>query len=207
MAVATREKPVAIIDDVMSAAELEDRLEAEDQPKEPSLTLLEDLRPTFIPEDESFASLTEPDWKFDATLQKVGKALIKDCPELGHLAPFRFKFAWKRKGGQEKGQPRLGGVVRGNAVLRELGSTDFVVWLAADHCRDFSVTDRQRDANLFHQLSHCSVDEQGKPFISGHDFEGFESEVHRYGAWSVNLQRSAPVLLASLQPTLPGLDG
>lgn len=202
--VATKEKPVAIIDDVMSVASLQDELEREEEPE--ATSPLEDLRPVFVPADEQFHALTEPDWMFDNTLTKVGKKMIKDFPELGHLAPFRFRFAWKRKGGNEKGEPRLGGIVRGNAVLRELGNTDFVVWLAADHCRDFTLTEKQRDANLFHQFSHCSVDEQGKPFISGHDFEGFEQEIVRYGAWSTNLQRATPVLLESLQPKLPGLD-
>lgn len=146
-----------------------------------------------IPAEETFTANDESDFIFDAKLQKVGEHLIKKLPEFVHLRDYRVMFAWKRRGGATRGEPTYGNVVRGNSLLRMLGNTDFVVWLAADHCREIEFTTQVREALIYHQLAHTAADEYGKPFIQGHDFEGFETEIERYGLWSLNLKRAGEV--------------
>lgn len=146
-----------------------------------------------IPEEEEFTVQKERDYLFDAELRDCAARMIDslEFPELVHLQDLRMRFAWKRVGGSEKGVPNKGGVVRGNTLLRSLGDTDFVVWLAADYWRDRAGTLRDRDACLYHYLCRCSVDEHGKPFVRGADLVMFDTEVQHFGLWSVALKRAA----------------
>lgn len=141
-----------------------------------------------IPAEETFTAQDEKDFIFDATLQEIGQRQIELYPEFVHLQEYNVRFAWKRRGGAIKGEPTYGSLVRGNALLRMLGNTDFVVWLAADHCREIDFGEREREALIYHQLAHSAADEYGKPFVQGHDLEMFTSEVERFGLWSLALR-------------------
>lgn len=146
-----------------------------------------------IPEEEEFTTQTERDYLFDAELRDAAVAMINsdEFPELVHLQELRMRFAWKRVGGAAKGVPNRGGVVRGNTLLRSLGDTDFVVWLAADYFRGRVDSVRSRDAILYHYLCMCSVDEHGKPFVRGADLVMFETEVQHFGLHTLELKRAA----------------
>jgi hypothetical protein len=145
-----------------------------------------------IPEEEEFTAQQERDFMLSADLRDAATAMIEspEFPELVHLQDLRMVFAWKRQGGMSKGDPNRGGIVRGNTLLRMLGSTDFVVWLAADYCRDRILTFQERDALLYHFLCGCQVDEHGKPFVKGPDLVMYEGELERFGPWSTKLKRA-----------------
>lgn len=144
-----------------------------------------------IPTDEDFAAQKERDYIFDFELEEAGRKMIAAYPELTHLDELRLRFAWKRRGGTSQGKPNLGGLVRGNALLRALGETDYVFWLAADNCRQWLIETEHRDAALYHQMCHASIDEFGKPENKAHEVEMFTSEVQRFGLWSIDLKRAA----------------
>lgn len=160
-----------------------------------------------IPTDDDFATQLaktgERDYIVSKDLAAAGQLMIRDYPELVHLADFRLVYAWKRRGGEVKGQAQFGSIVRGNTLMRMLAKVDFVVWLAADHARDYVFSPKQRDACLYHQLRHASVDEFGKPFMRGHDLEMYAEEVERFGLWSLDLKQAYPVF----QQTGLDMDG
>lgn len=152
-----------------------------------------------IPSDEDFAAQKERDYIFDFELEEAGRKMIAAYPELTHLDELRLRFAWKRRGGTSQGKPNLGGLVRGNALLRALGDTDYVFWLAADQCRQWLIETEHRDAALYHQLCHASIDEFGKPENKAHEVEMFNTEVLRFGLWSIDLKRAAKEMVPVFQ--------
>ena len=103
--------------------------------------------------------------------------------EFAHVRKLNIAYVWKRTGGGSKGQNTLGKCVKPSGLLKHFAGVDFVVWLAADHLRDMDATFWQVEAVVFHQLKHAQIDEQARPSIRGHDFEGFAREIIEYGAW------------------------
>lgn len=43
--------------------------------------------------------------------------------------------------------------------------------------------ERGREALVFHELTHCGHDEQGRPVLVPHDAGVFTAEVEQYGTW------------------------
>lgn len=59
---------------------------------------------------------------------------------------------------------------------------DFIIWLAEDVFSRLSA--HQREALIDHELTHCVWNEKKQTAkLRPHDFEEFNSIVHRYGAW------------------------
>ena len=105
----------------------------------------------------------------------------------GHLADCQFEYRWKRSGGKQGGNPRMGTCQKPSGLLKHFSGCDFIIWLAADHCRDEHMTNYQIEALMFHELCHASADEDGKPTLLGHDIEAFKAEVEEYGLWERDL--------------------
>lgn len=65
---------------------------------------------------------------------------------------------------------------------------DYVLWFAWDVWQVLSVVDR--DALVFHELTHCDRDEQtGQPIIKEHDAGVFNTELELYGMWWIDAQQ------------------
>jgi hypothetical protein len=58
---------------------------------------------------------------------------------------------------------------------------EYIVWFAWDVWQMLDAGDRE--AIVFHELTHCDRDEAGKPLLKEHDAGVFTTEVERYGAW------------------------
>lgn len=138
----------------------------------------------FIPS----AALTER----AAVLAKRHRAL------LGHYEGLSVLFLWKRTGGKSKGKGVFGKTVKPSGLLKHFAQTEFVIWLAADHCREARYGDREIEALLFHEMNHIGMsdeDEDGNPSVPvlvPHDVEMFRAEVEVYGLWDEQLRDVGP---------------
>ena len=94
---------------------------------------------------------------------------------------YRIDFLWKRTGGARNGAPTLGACQKPSGLLAYFSGCDFVIWLAADHCKEQGLDDEQMEALLFHELCHIGQDDKGKPILLPHNFEGFRAEIEEYG--------------------------
>lgn len=134
-----------------------------------------------VPADSDFG---DEAWLQSNELKKIADRLVEKHDELKHLYDFTVEFFWKRKGGASGGHITLGKCAKVGGVAKAFApDVTFVVWLAADHCREKSMTEYQINALVFHELLHTAVDENDKPVVVGHDFTGFHPEVREYGLW------------------------
>jgi len=126
------------------------------------------------------------------------------------LSDVKIIYLWKAKGGTQGGSWRMGDCKRMTGLSAHFAECDFVIWLAADHCRSLSLSAMQIEALLFHELSHISREEEdgeapGEVVVTlskrYHDFDGFIRELAEYGPWSFDLSQAA----RALQPHLPGI--
>lgn len=126
------------------------------------------------------------DFLESAAMQALAEDLMGRFPgRFGHLTPLSLAYLWKRKGGQRSGGAVYGKCQKPSGLAKHFSNVDFVVWLAADHCRDAEFSAEQYEALLFHELCHASTDEEtGEPKTVPHDFEGFRAELETYGFWS-----------------------
>lgn len=141
--------------------------------------------------DERFPVPPDGAWEFlpAPELERVGLALVQSCPELAHLAGLALGFAWKRKGGKKRGWCQ-----KPSGILKFYSEVDFVIWLSADHTRDFLMSRWEVEALLFHEISFADLEtdeETGetKPVMRSLEVEAWIAEVERYGPWSHGLAR------------------
>lgn len=125
------------------------------------------------------------EWAESSALEELAEDLIAKWPELRFLDGYRIRVLWKENGGDSRGRLTLGKCSKPSGVARYFALCDWVIWLAADHCREMKFTDEQIEALLYHELKHCVlVGKDQKPGIRGHDWEVFGDELHRYGFWN-----------------------
>jgi hypothetical protein len=160
------------------------------------------------PRDESFI---DPDADDDAELlefieaddlERIGRALIDKLPEFEDLRDgWRIAFRWKAAGGATGGKLTLGKCVKAAGLVKHFG--------AADHVRLARLTRWGVEALVYHELCHCeiAVNENGAtPKVRAHDFEGFRTEVARYGLWQADLQLAAPAFHIHMSDDTPSPD-
>ena len=120
-------------------------------------------------------------------LESIGQALIEKRESLAHLREGAgIAYLWKREGGKKNGQSTFGQCRKPSGLLGYYAAVDFIIWLAADHCRASLFTHWQVEASLFHELKHTGMrmtDEGLVWTIQGHDWEGFAEEIVFYGDW------------------------
>lgn len=160
--------------------------------------------PARIPDEGEF----DGDFLSSVPLNDLAEELISQYGELAHLADLRLRVYWEKQGGAKAGKAVLGKCTKPSGLLLYFSDLDFVIWLAADHCRDWNFTDHQLEALLYHELCHAGMeldkDEQPKYVILPHEVEMFTSEVERYGLWMDDLTRAK---YAFDQVALPGFGG
>jgi len=104
-----------------------------------------------------------------------------------------IECVWKRKGGNHQGKTRLAFCMKTSGLAKFYSSYDFVIWVAADHLREWNPTPEQIEALIFHELHHAGVEEESlDPIVVGHDFEGFRADLENYGLWTPDLTNAAP---------------
>jgi hypothetical protein len=97
----------------------------------------------------------------------------------------------------------LGKCQRPSGLLRYFSHSDFVIWFAANNCRDLGFTNWQMEALIFHELKHAKIEDM-VPVIVPHDCEVFADEIKRYGLWKSDLHQVAE---ASAQALLLPFEG
>jgi hypothetical protein len=124
-----------------------------------------------------------------ANLEKMADRLIETKKAVSHLYDFKVAYYWKRKGGKTSGQPVMGKCRKVSGDMKAFSpDADFMIWLAADNCREAGVTPHQAEAYLFHEMLHTQADENGKPITVPHDWYGFTAELKEYGLYDQIMQ-------------------
>jgi hypothetical protein len=151
----------------------------------------------------SAAEFGELDFLERDELKAVRDSLVHDYEELSFLDDFQVRVLWKAAGGKSGGHATLGRTKVTSGLVKYFGIADWVIWLAADHCRALEFSDLQVEALLYHELLHCELvgEKDPKPAAKGHDFELFGEELRRYGFWSNSAQvaKSAVQLRLALE--------
>lgn len=111
------------------------------------------------------------------------------------------KLWWKLKGGKGGGNVTLGKLQKPSGLLLHFSRADYVVWFAADHCRERNFTNWQILALLYHELCHAAQDENGEFAVRGHEYEGFYDEIKLFGGWRENAKA-----IISVAQKLPGFE-
>lgn len=151
-----------------------------------------------VPSDAEFG---DDGFFASASLAHRAELLEQRHPGLfGHLADLKVVYLWKKTGGKAKGKVVYGKTVKASGLAKHFSEqAAFVIWLAADHCRGATYTERQLEALLFHEMCHTTVveaDEEtgrgGGPALVPHDVETFAAELEVYGLWDADLRDVAP---------------
>lgn len=111
---------------------------------------------------------------------RVINAYAEDLHE--RIGVANIRYLWRRAGGTSHGRDRLGYLKCPGGELRYFSDADFLLCVAADHCKYFSKM--QMTALVFHELKHADFNIDTYKFTTvGHDFEGFRREVELFGYW------------------------
>ena len=164
------------------------------------------LSPMSIPPDMLFEE-EGMDFLPASGVKEIAQRLIANYPEFDHLEETEIAYAWKRKGGESGGKVTFGKCVKSSGLVKFFGKNTFVIWLAADNCREYGFTAGKLEALIYHELCHAGEEEAKngdvKAVVTPHDVEAFASEIERYGLWTDDLVRIKPAF-DSVQSTLPG---
>lgn len=167
-------------------------------PAQPAAVHGDVLTPLKVPSDSIFDDDSE--YAMSSPLSQRARALISRHPEhFDHLRRLSVIYLWRKTGGKSKGRVVFGKTSKPSGMLKHFSEADFVVWLAADHCRAAAFDDRQIEALLFHEMLHTAVtapDENtgrgGGPTLVPHELEVFRAEVEIYGLWAPELKEVGP---------------
>lgn len=151
-----------------------------------------------VPSDSIFDD--GDDFAVSSALAQRARVLIDRHPEhLKHLDGMSVIYLWKRQGGKSKGRATFGKCSKPSGLLKHFSEAQFVIWLAADHCRAAGYRDREIEALLFHEMLHtgiAEVDENtgrgGGATLVPHELEVFRAEVEIYGLWAPDLKEVGP---------------
>lgn len=146
-----------------------------------------------VPGDHEFFSAKFMD---APTLEAIGVSLIATMPEFNGLDETTIRYVWRRKGALNKGKAVLGKSTPASGYAQFFGECDFVIEIAADHARDFKLTNHQMRAAVYHELHHIEAVEDektGELVFSGrgHDVEMFLDEILEFGLWRESLEAAA----------------
>lgn len=157
-----------------------------------------------IPLEDTFLQ----DYQQDDRLMELATVLIHHCEELRFIEDFSVTYLWKRTGGKSKGRMTLGTCTKTAGLVHFFCRTDYVIWVAADHLQYLHVRARAVNiaALMYHELRHIAQTEKGEPAIQGHEFEGFASEIDRFGIWRDDMRPIACAFQESLFSFQDALD-
>ena len=153
------------------------------------------------PKEEEFEQ-QETDFIIAPEVAGIGRKLIRTYDEEFHRIAFaEIGYFWKKKGGKTAGKRKLGQCQKPTGLLRHFSEMDFIVWIAADHCRFINYY--QITALVFHELKHAGYNPENDEYeIKTHDFEGFNSEIEIFGAWKSDIAAMQKAFAGAEQPKL-----
>jgi len=166
---------------------------------------IKDTTPALIPVDRLFED-NGVDFLSAPEIEEVATHLIDRYDEFEHLLNTPIAYVWKRKGGESGGKTVFGKCVKASGLVKFFGEHVFVIWIAADNCREYGFSVGKLEALVYHELCHAGQEEKDgeiKAVLIPHDVEAFGSEIERYGLWTDDLVRIKPAF-DSVQSTLPG---
>lgn len=148
---------------------------------------LPQLRAFVAPSGETLDYCKAPD------VERIADALIAHCSELAFLQNVIIRYLWKRKKQAKNGKIILGTCAALSGVPQfALGGGEFIITLNWQNCRDAELQAWQLEALIYHELNHIAPpdeeEEHAATTLIGHDFEGFTSELERYGMWLPTLE-------------------
>lgn len=146
------------------------------------------IRSLYPPPASAFSAEEGIEYVEAPELERRAQELIARYREIAFLASVSITYLWKGKGGKKGGKARLGACQAASGLVAYFGETEFVIWLAADHCRGGdgspALTEHQIEALLFHEMSHIDwCEDSDKAIVRSHDLEEFTQVVARYGLW------------------------
>lgn len=160
-----------------------------------------------IPSDEKFEQ-AGAEYLGALDLRYIARKVIEETGvDLNHIDLSKVDFAWKFKGGKDKGRPKLGDVRKQDDVAKFHGGQTFFVWLAADHCRsliDQEVATRALVYSMLARIGFEYNDQTGviTSKLNPPDVSYFYGEINHYGNWRSELTVAANVFE---QNRIPGL--
>lgn len=180
--------------------------------------------PNAAPVKQLRAIKGDPDAQFDVPVLKEGedfrpaerleeivKGLINRFRDrFSSLDSLRIRVFWVNHGRTAHGKPILGQAKRPNKIWHHFleHDVDYILFVAADHCRTQQMTNYACEALLFRLLCQCFVDEEGKLTILDYDFQGFVAELNAYGPWTEDLKIGARAFRNSpIQLSLDDVEG
>lgn len=143
----------------------------------------------------------DDDYFVSSALANRAKILTDRHPDLfDHLDRLSVTYLWRKEGGKSKGLAVFGKCTKPSGLLKLFSESNFVIWLAADHCRDSYYGDAEIEQTLFHEMLHTGVSEPdentgrgGGPQMQPHQLEIFHAEIETYGLDAVILREAAPL--------------
>ncbi len=138
-----------------------------------------------------------------AELAAIGNDLLENFDDFYGITLMtpKIDYLWKAKGGKKDNANVLGRIQQPQGELAFYSKTDYILWIAADHCYFFNKF--QITAVVFHELMHTFYNEfEGTLSLRGHDFEGFRREVEVFGYWSDDIRKMAQAFETVRQPGL-----
>lgn len=130
-------------------------------------------------------------------IREIAEALIEACSELHDLGGLDIRYLWRKKGRKKGSKVVFGTCQKLSGLARYgLGGGEFLVILDAENCELYGLSAWQLEALIYHELNHIQPPDPDDPAsqyeLVGHDFEGFSSELKRYGLWHRDARRIAP---------------
>lgn len=123
------------------------------------------------------------------------------------LGQARIGILFRDKPSRSKGKTVIGKALlvsdRWKPLLEE--ELDFVIWLAFDVWNEV-LSEEQKIAVLDHELSHCTMDGEGKPKLRAHHFEEFTWIIERHGFWNESLIMAASAIQSKQLPLDIGMS-
>ncbi len=141
-----------------------------------------------IPYESAFKGA---DFQSARGIAEIGDRFIETTEEFAHLRGIEVRYLWKRRGGLKGGAPRLGALQKpGGLTAYALGHPQFILWLAADHCREAKLTNEQMDALIFDLLCRgvADPDDHSAFRVAGPDYEGNVLTLDKFGFWHPDLR-------------------
>lgn len=147
-----------------------------------------------IPSEKAFTDAEDAKFLEAPVLAEMAARLIGEYEELSWLAEHDVRYLWKATGGKGKGKATLGKCILTSGLVEYFSIATWVIWLAADWCREYEMNEDKVEALLYHEMLHMTLKESDEPGEDGvpsnrpHDFEAFGSEIRRYGFWMTDLE-------------------
>lgn len=122
-------------------------------------------------------------------LLEIGSSLVGAFEELRFLADTEIDYVWKKKGSLKQGRPVLAELKKVAGLTSYATEAEYFVVVHASNV--WSLTNRQLEAAIYHQLHHLVWDDENENVRGrGHDVEMFRGEVERYGLWTTELHEA-----------------